>query len=38
MAVVNELIRAEADGSIRFGNHTLAEKAKREDFLHEGDL
>lgn len=26
MAVVNELIRAEADGSISFGNHTLAEK------------
>lgn len=32
MAVVNELIRAEADGSISFGNHTLAEKAKLEDF------
>ena len=38
MAVVNELIRAEADGSISFGNHTLAEKAKLEDFSHEGDL
>ena len=38
MAVVEELIRAEADGSISFGNHTLAEKAKLEDFSHEGDL
>ena len=35
MAVVEELIRAEADGSISFGNHTLAEKAKLEDFSHE---
>ena len=38
MAVVEELIRAETDGSISFGNHTLAEKAKLEDFSHEGDL
>ena len=38
MAVVQELLRGEADGSISFGNHTLAQKAKLEDFAHEGDL
>ena len=38
MAAVEELIRREADGSISFGNHTLSEKAKVEDFSHEGDL
>ena len=29
MAVVEELIRKESDGNISFGNHLLAEKAKR---------
>lgn len=38
MSVVNELIRNESNGSISFGNHTLAEKAKKEDFEHAGDL
>ncbi len=38
MAVVEELLRSEADGSISFGNHTLAAKAKLEDFPHNGDL
>lgn len=38
MAVVEELLRGEADGSISFGNHKLAQKAKVEDFEHEGDL
>lgn len=38
MAVVEELIRSEADGAISFGNHKLAQKAKLEDFQHEGDL
>ena len=38
MAVVKELLRSEADGSISFGNHTLAAKAKLEDFPHNGDL
>ncbi len=38
MAAVAELIRTEADGSISFGNHTLPEKAKKEDFEHAGDL
>lgn len=38
MAVVEQLLRSEADGSVSFGNHTLAEKAKVEDFPHGGDL
>lgn len=38
MAVVEELIRDEADGSISFGNHMLEAKAKVEDFEHDGDL
>ena len=38
MAVVKELLRGEADGSVSFGNHTLAQKAKVEDFKHAGDL
>lgn len=38
MAVVEELLRSEADGSISFGNHTLAAKTKLEDFPHNGDL
>lgn len=38
MAVVDELLRGEADGAISFGNHKLAIKAKVEDFRHAGDL
>ncbi|MBP3421177.1 MAG: endosialidase [Lachnospiraceae bacterium] len=38
MAVVEQLLRSEADGSVSFGNHTLATKAKVEDFPHGGDL
>lgn len=38
MAVVEELIRSEADNAISFGNHKLAAKAKLEDFQHAGDL
>ena len=38
MAAVEELIRSEADGKLSFGNHTLAQKAKAEDFAHAGDL
>ena len=38
MAVVEELLRTEADGTISFGNHELKEKAKLEDFEHCGDL
>lgn len=38
MAVVEQLVRSESDGTISFGNHKLAEKAKLEDFPHAGDL
>ncbi len=38
MAVVEELLRSEAEGAISFGNHKLEKKAKLEDFKHEGDL
>ena len=38
MAVVEEILRSEADGSISFGNHKLDKKAKVEDYEHAGDL
>ena len=38
MAIVEQLLRSENDGSISFGNHKLAAKAKLEDFPHAGDL
>lgn len=38
MAVVEELIRGESNGSISFGNYQLAQKAKREDFEFNGDV
>ncbi len=38
MAVVKELIRTEADGTLSFGDYTLDKKAKVEDFEHDGDL
>ena len=38
MAVVEELLRSEESGTISFGNHKLTQKAKLEDFRHEGDL
>lgn len=38
MAVVEELLRSELDGAISFGNHKLEQKAKVEDFEHEGDM
>ncbi|MBR1470813.1 MAG: endosialidase [Lachnospiraceae bacterium] len=38
MAVVKELLRAEADGTVSFGDYTLAAKSKLEDFQHAGDL
>lgn len=38
MAVIEELIREEADGTLSFGNYTLNAKAKRPDFEHDGDL
>lgn len=38
MAVVNELIRKEGDGSISFGNYKLDAKTKLSDFEVAGDL
>lgn len=38
MAVVEDLLRSEADGAVSFGNHKLVQKAKVEDFKHAGDL
>lgn len=37
MAVVEELIRKESDGTISFGNYELREKAKKSDFEYNGD-
>lgn len=37
MAAVAELIRTEADGSLSFGNHLLAEKSKKDGFESGGD-
>lgn len=38
MAIVAELLRAEENGTISFGNHTLEQKTKVEDFAYAGDL
>lgn len=38
MASTEKLLFEEADGSLSFGNHTLTEKAKVEDFPYQGDL
>ena len=38
MAVVEELLRTEANGAISFGNYKLEAKAKVEDYEHGGDL
>ena len=38
MAVVEELLRTEGNGTISFGNYTLDTKAKLEDYEHGGDL
>lgn len=38
MAVVEQLLREEQNGTISFGNHALVEKAKLDDFQHEGDI
>lgn len=38
MASADRLLFTEADGSLGFGDHTLAEKAKVEDFPYQGDL
>ena len=38
MAVVKELLRAEKDGSLSFGNYELNEKTKLSDFELNGDI
>lgn len=38
MAIVEELLRSEENGTISFGNHKLSHKEKVEDFKHGGDL
>ncbi|MBP1755474.1 MAG: hypothetical protein H6Q59_1872 [Firmicutes bacterium] len=38
MAVIEELIRKESDGTISFGNYELDVKSKASDFEHQGDL
>ena len=38
MAVISELIRTEADGTISFGDYSLSSKAKLDNFDHGGDL
>ncbi|MBQ9062784.1 MAG: endosialidase [Eubacterium sp.] len=38
MAVINELIRTEADGSISFGNYELTEKTKKADYESGGSI
>ena len=38
MAVVEELLRTEENGTISFGNYMLDTKAKVEDYQHAGDL
>lgn len=38
MAVIKELLRTEADGTISFGDYSLGVKAKLENFEHNGDL
>ena len=38
MSVVKELLRAEENGKISFGNYELRDKKKLEDFAHMGDV
>lgn len=38
MAVIEELICTQADGSISFGNYKLPAKSKLDNFEHNGDL
>lgn len=37
MGVIGELIRTEADGTISFGDYTLASKTKKDNFEYGGD-
>ncbi len=38
MPGIEGLIQIEQDGTISFGNYTLNEKAKKQDFEYQGDL
>ena len=38
MSAIKELLRAEEDGSLSFGDYELPEKTKLSDFAHEGDI
>ncbi|MDO5415936.1 MAG: endosialidase [Lachnospiraceae bacterium] len=38
MPGIESLIQTEQDGTISFGNYTLNEKSKLQDFEHQGDL
>ena len=38
MAVVKELLRAEADGTLSFGDYSLASKTKLDGFEFQGDI
>ena len=38
MAAVKELLRAEADGTLSFGDYTLESKTKLEGFEHQVDI
>lgn len=38
MAIIEELIREDANGTLSFGNYELDKKSKLSDFEHNGDL
>ncbi|MDM8126652.1 endosialidase [Mediterraneibacter glycyrrhizinilyticus] len=38
MAAVKELLRAENDGTLSFGDYTLTAKTKKDNFEFEGDI
>ena len=38
MAVVKELLRAENDGTLSFGDYTLGSKTKLDGFEFQGDI
>lgn len=38
MAAISELIKADANGTISFGDYTLSSKSKLDNFEHNGDV
>ena len=38
MAAVKELLRAENDGTLSFGDYTLTDKTKKDNYEFEGDI